>query len=29
MMGRVLGSGFGGMMRGFGYNAPYTYNGAP
>jgi hypothetical protein len=27
MMGR-LSSGFGGMMTGFGYTAPYTYNGA-
>lgn len=27
MMGRVF-NGFSGMMRGFGYNAPYTYNGA-
>jgi hypothetical protein len=26
MMGRMF-SGFGGMMRGYGYNAPYTYTG--
>ena len=26
-MGR-LGSGFGGMMRGYGYTAPYAYTGA-
>jgi hypothetical protein len=26
MMGRLF-SGFGGMMRGYGYNAPYTYTG--
>ena len=29
MMGRLgNGYGFGGMMRGYGYAAPYTYNGA-
>jgi hypothetical protein len=30
MMSRLAnGLGFGGMMRGFGYAAPYTYNGTP
>jgi hypothetical protein len=30
MMGRLgNGYGFGGMMSGYGYNAPYTYNGTP
>jgi hypothetical protein len=30
MMGRMgSGHGFGGMMRGYGYSAPYTYTGTP